>query len=241
MPKKIDYPHASITKSIELAEAVYALGGTSSIEMCAEQMGRKVGGGFNSIVSAATKFGMITKTRGQLAITELFKDYHLGYSNEEKSEILRSSFLHVPLFHEIYERFKNQILPIKILDRLLIREFNVNQQDASRVSKYFIDGSKATELLNSDNSFCTVNLDLPDSHPEEKIDKSEANTSQDQTHSIINTTSPTSTEDLNNDEFTVRISGPGINSTLTIKEEDDLDIVEVMLKKVRKKLLEPSE
>ena len=42
-------------------------------------------------------------------------------------------------------------------------------------------------------------------------------------------------------EFSVKIQGPGINSTLVIREEEDLDIVEVMLKKVRKKLLEGQE
>jgi hypothetical protein len=38
--------------------------------------------------------------------------------------------------------------------------------------------------------------------------------------------------------FNVRITGPGIDSTITIKEVDDLDIVEITLKKVRRLVIE---
>ncbi|MDF1643417.1 MAG: hypothetical protein P1U80_04460 [Pseudomonadales bacterium] len=233
MPKKIDYPRASVAKSIQLAEAVYELGGSCGLEMCAEHMGRKVGGGFKDIVSAAVKFGLITNTRGQLGTTQLFQTYHLGYSPEEKAQVLQQAFLRVPLFLEIYERFKSQKLPIEIFDKLLIREFQVNQQVASRVAKYFIDGAKATKLLNGDNTFhlLSVTPEEPESEgtedsPIDLIDYSDTNL-DDEPIEII---------DAN--EFSVRITGPGINSTIAIREEEDLDIVEVMLKKVRKKLLE---
>jgi len=41
--------------------------------------------------------------------------------------------------------------------------------------------------------------------------------------------------------FNVRITGPGIDSTITIKEVDDLDIVEAMLKKVRRLVIAQGE
>lgn len=244
MPKKIDYPHAPIDRSIELAEAVYSLGRTSSMDMCAEQMGLKVGGGFKSIVSAATKFGLITKIRGQLSTTALFESYHLGYSTEEKSQILRDAFLNVPLFLEIYERFKDQELPVKIFDKLLIREFKVNQLDASRVAKYFISGAKVTELLNSDNTFHALNQathNLEHNNDSNSNSPEQNNEPDIQTETSSNNTQSSPKEAVSSDEFSVQISGPGINSTIIIREDEDLDIVEVMLKKVRKKLLEPSE
>ncbi|WP_417446984.1 hypothetical protein [Kangiella sp.] len=233
MPKKIDYPHASVAKSIELAESVYDLGGSSSQEMCAENMGRKVGGGFKAIVSAAAKFGLITNNRGQLSTTKLFQDYYLGYSQEEKAEILRKAFLRVSLFQEIYERFKHQKLPIDIFDKLLIREFDVNQQVASRVAKYFIEGAKATKLLNGDNTFHLVSDEANSSKVQEVGDEAESADKQVQ--------EDVSKESVASNEFSIRIAGPGMNSTIVIREEEDLDIVEVMLKKVRKKLLEAQE
>ena len=219
-----------MAKSIELAEAVYELGGSCGLEMCAEHMGRKVGGGFKDIVSAAVKFGLITNARGQLGTTQLFQTYHLGYSLEEKAQVLQQAFLRVPLFLEIYERFKSQKLPIEIFDKLLIREFQVNQQVASRVAKYFIDGAKATKLLNGDNTF-----HLLSEEPEREEVEENPIYSTDYSDADVNN-EPIEIIDIN--EFSVRITGPGINSTIAIREEEDLDIVEVMLKKVRKKLLE---
>lgn len=233
MPKKIDYPRASVARSIQLAEAVYELGGSCGLEMCAEHMGRKVGGGFKDIVSAAVKFGLITNTKGMLGTTQLFQTYHLGYSLEEKAQVLQQAFLRVPLFLEIYERFKSQKLPIEILDKLLIREFQVNQQIASRVAKYFLDGAKATKLLNGDNTFHLLS-GVTDEPEKENAEESPVDSMEYRDTDLD--AEPVEIIDAN--EFSVRITGPGINSTIAIREEDDLDIVEVMLKKVRKKLLE---
>ena len=36
--------------------------------------------------------------------------------------------------------------------------------------------------------------------------------------------------------YTVRITGPGIDSRIAIKDEEDVDIVDIMLKKVRRLL-----
>jgi hypothetical protein len=36
--------------------------------------------------------------------------------------------------------------------------------------------------------------------------------------------------------YSVRITGPGIDSRIAIKDEDDVEIVEAMLKKVRRLL-----
>ena len=233
MPKKIDYPHASVAKSIELAEAVYDLGGSCGLEMCAEKMGRKVGGGFKAVVSAAAKFGLITNNRGQLGTTKLFQNYCLGYSPEEKAQILQEAFLRVPLFSEIYERFKNQKLPTDIFDKLLTREFQVNQQVASRVAKYFIEGAKATKLLNGDNTFHLITDVGCDPEEEVVVDETEGDDEPNQEVILA--------EPVDSSEFLVRIAGPGMNSAIIIREDEDLDIVEVMLKKVRKKLLEAQE
>jgi len=234
MPKKIDYPHASVAKSLELAKAVYELGGSCSQEMCAEKMGRTVSGGFKATVSAAAKFGLITNNRGQLGTTEMFQNHYLGYSHEEKALILQKAFLRVPLFLEIYDRFKSQKLPVEIFDKLLIREFQVNQQVASRVAKYFIEGAKATKLLNGDNTFELIS-DIGSNDIEEQKTPEEPDSYEEPAQETVQP------EAIDNNEFSVRIHGPGMNSTIVIREEEDLDIVEVMLKKVKKRLLETQE
>jgi hypothetical protein len=231
--KGIDYPHASLKKSIDLAQGVYEIGGSCSAEMCAEKLGMKVGGGFRGRVTAATKYGLITNTRGQIETTQLYRDYHLGYSKEEKIHIMRSAFLHVPLFNEIYMKFKDQKLPTDIFDRLLIREFSVNEQVASRVSKYFIEGAKASELLNPDNTFWESSAD-DSSYDDEDSTGDEDENEEIEAENNVEIVDPP----VDSTTYTVRITGPGINSVIAINDEDDLDIVNVMLNKVKKKLME---
>ena len=210
--------------------------------MCAESMGKKVSGGFKGIVSSAVKFGLITSQSGTLKTTKLFQDYNLSYTPEEKAEFLQVAFLHIPLFSDIYNRFKEQALPVGIFDKLLVREFDVSQQYSSRVAKYFIDGAKATKLLNSENEFNDIRTDEQQSADGE--DETEAEVEAENDDRSRESESNTKAPDVplkEEKEFSVKIQGPGINSTLVIREEEDLDIVEVMLKKVRKKLLEGQE
>ena len=62
MPKIIDYPRASLSRALALAEAVDKLGGEASDASVADHMGNKVGGAFNALVGAAVKFGLVSKT-----------------------------------------------------------------------------------------------------------------------------------------------------------------------------------
>ncbi len=57
------------------------------------------------------------------------------------------AFLESQIYKSIYEKFKNKELPVQMLDKILIREFNVADDTTLRVSKYFLDGVSFTELL----------------------------------------------------------------------------------------------
>ena len=146
MAKKIDFPSASLKKSEALANTVSKLGGSCTIELCAKAMGRKikqgtVSGGFGLVISGAIKFGMILKNGDKLSITDTYKNYELAYSDEEKLEVKRKMFLNPPIFSEMVKRFEGKQLPIKILDKMLIKEYNVHPYIASRVAKYFVNGA----------------------------------------------------------------------------------------------------
>ncbi|HZQ42192.1 MAG TPA: hypothetical protein VFA99_03030, partial [Acidobacteriaceae bacterium] len=135
MPKIVDYPRASLRSSLELAAAVDALGGSCTDEMCAQRMSRKHGSGaFNSLINAAVKHGLVDSKRGNLSTTPLYsRDYKHAYSDTQRMEALRRAFLNVPLFKRIHERFVGKALPEDILDKLLIREFEVPEDLARRV------------------------------------------------------------------------------------------------------------
>lgn len=228
MAKEIEYPRAALKRSLDLAQAAYELGGSSTAEMCAHKLNKKLGGSFTALVSGAAKYGLVTRNKGQISTTQLYKDYKLAYSEDEAINVLRKAFFNVPLFEKIFERFQSQKLPLEILDKLLIREFRVNENIASRVASYFVNGAKATGILASDNTIVSLN----DPHGQDNIEQDGEGNNE------IDLPSITVVESQRGNEFSVTITGPGMNSAVVISDEDDLLIVDLMLKKIKKKISE---
>jgi len=232
MARKIEYPRASLTAAIEVGNAVYELGGRSTMHTCADKMNKKIGGGFQAVVSAADKFGFIDSQRGDLSSTELFNQYKHAYSDEEEQSLLRRAFLSSGVFHSLYERFRGREVPDEILDRILVREFDVPTQAASRISGYFTQGAKQVGLLGEDNQLLDMNGDEPD-EIEKDVEKNL--NAQD---SIVVTTSEeqAKSQKINPDTYSIQFCGPGINSTIEVHEKHDLIIVDAILQKIKAKL-----
>ena len=227
MPRRVEYPRRSLSDALKLAETVSRLGGKCSVETCADSMKKKVSGSFGALVSAAVKYGFLTSKSGQLAVTEQFDRYRLAYDEEEKRELLRQAFLNVPLFSQVFTRFqKNGELP-DILTKVLIREFDVNENLASAIRKYFISGATESGLLSEDGKF--VESDVAERDGEQTSVHDEAGHQE-------HAPQPIATSVAAAGEFSITIAGPGLNSTLVIREPEDLLIVDAMLKKVERKL-----
>ncbi len=234
MPKLIDYPRASFKNSLKLAKAVSELGGKCNKEICADHMKRKLGGAYTDLISAANKFGLIKFSEGNLVLTQLYKDYKNSYDESERIENLRKSFFNIPLFKEVYDTYKDKKLVTKIFDKILIREFDVVKKDASKVKGYFIEAAKLVKLLNPDDSFNELNQGNKPEDNEEDVE---------QTTEIIQqqTMQPKSTLISNSGNYVIDISGPAINQTIEIVEEDHLTLVEAALGIIKRKLLKREE
>ena len=227
MPKIIEYPRGSLSRSVELAQAVDSLGGKCSTEMCATHMKRKVSGAFMAAVGAAVKFGLVETSKKQLTITELYRDYKLAYSDADKQMALKKALLTPPVYERLYARFHGQELPVAILDKLLIREFDVSEADASKVSGYFVDGARDIGLLGDDGVLNGLNSDEDkddDKDRDEEFDEIPEDEFDDADDQPVKS------------RYIVSIRGPGMKSEIQLLEPDDLLIVDAMLTKVRRKL-----
>lgn len=237
MPKIIDYPRASLKSALELAKAVDDLGGECSSEMAAERLNRKVSGAFSALVSAAIKFGLVANKSQRLSTAVLYKNYKLAYTPEESSEKLRQMLLSPVLFRSIYDRFVGKEIPITHFEKLLIREFEVPDDWASRIASYFVDGAKQSGLLGENNR-------LIDNVPSESSGEEEQVNAQSDNSQEINARASQPTQPQEKDDavsahqkvYVVRVTGPGINSTIEVHEPEDMLIVQAMLKKVEKAL-----
>jgi hypothetical protein len=112
---------------------------------------------------------------------------------------------------------------------MLIKEYDVDDNAASRIKKYFIEGAKITGLLDSQNKLKV--LDTVSSSEEESNHGEEVQVIQQIPVSLE--TNAISLSDL--DEYVFHITGPGINSRIAIREEDDFILLEVMIRKIKKK------
>ncbi|MBC7400564.1 MAG: hypothetical protein H7289_11520 [Mucilaginibacter sp.] len=229
MSKQTEYPRASFKSAQELADAVDSLGGTSSTELAAAKIGNKVGGAFFYIMGAAQKFNLITHKAGQIKTSDLYREIKLAYTEEERTKLLISSFLLPPVFSRLYERFKDMELPIAMLDKMLIKEYEVDDNAASRIKKYFIEGAKNLGLLNAQNKL--IKLDVPP-QIEEKIEDEQVQIVPEVIH-VASDGAIISLSDL--DEFVFHITGPGVNSRIAIREEEDFIILEAMIRKIKKR------
>lgn len=240
MPKNLNYPLASFQKAYALADAVNALGGSCTLENAAQKMQRKVSGGFMVISSSAQKFKLVNFEKGLITTTEEYKLIKHSYTNSERLDLLRKSFLSPQVFSLLYERFKGKELPTEMLDKILIREFGVEESTAGRVAGYFVDGLKTYGLLNGstvlglEQEQTEASLIQNNSKAEEPEIKAVEEQSVQQKAEALNTDA--SFTDLNLVSFELEIAGPGINTKVTIADEEDLLIVEAMLKKIRKVL-----
>ena len=232
MAKIVDYPRAALDSSLQLAEAVSSLGGSCSVDMAADKLGRKVSGSFSALISAAVKYGLVASKDGKLSLQPLYRSIKLAYSDAERKGFLAQAVLSPPLFRAIADRFDGQALPTEHFEKLLVREFDVPEDIASRVAQYFLQGGKQAGLISPSG---TVSRALGD---EEQADdgSSDRDTDESATGDSQRAGQMQPKSDASQDEFSISFSGPGLNSTIVVREQEDLLIVDAMLKKVSKAL-----
>jgi hypothetical protein len=239
MPKIIEYPKATLKNSLELASAVYSLGGKSSVELAADKLNKKLGGAWQALVASAVRYGLIDSKKGSLEVTPLYTAYKLAYNETEANQALAKAFLMPGIFQSIVVRFEGMKLPVSHFENLLIREFGVPNDRASRVTKYFLEGARQVGILDSDDKIDTSWLKINqhnDSYEqpsdEDDFDEETDEPSEKEPKTVV----PIPKLGPDTQSYSVQVVGPGINSVVTINEEEDLMIVEIMLKKIKKKL-----
>jgi hypothetical protein len=234
MPKIIDYPRASLKRALQLAEVVDRLGGECTDQSAAEAMGNTVSGAFRALAYATVKYGFLSYSKSKLRLEPLYNDYKLAYSEPDKQVALRKAFLSVPLFTEIAKRFEHQQLPPHF-EKLLIREHQVSEPLASRVCGYFIEGAKEAGILQSDGSVNAwpQNVTLTPGTGSASLQAGGTSTTASATMTLTPSPEPEPPESVT-DGYTVRITGPGMDSKIRIKDVDDIAIVNITLKKIEK-------
>ena len=243
MPKLTEYPRASFKNALSLADAVNALGGDCNTNTCADKLNYKGGnknGAFNSLVGAAVKHGLITSKSETLIITDIYSRINLSYNAKERQEHLQTAFLTPILYRKIYEKFRGKELPLDILERMLIREYNVDQSMASRVTGYIVEGAKFVGLLVENKLIENLKVEEVEvvtdnrnsnEHKDERREKAELISYQE-----IPIHQSKNEGGFSSDGYVLQIVGPDIDSKYKLVDEDDFLIIEATLRKLKRKL-----
>ena len=229
---------------MELANAVDYLGGSCTIADCAHQLKKKISGGFGVLISSAIKHDLIQRKGDRLSVSELYKKIKFSYNLVEKIDCQRVSFLHPVLYRKVYDRFKGKELPLAMLDKLLIREFQVEEKVSEKIAGFFVEGLKRLHLL-KDGRLVSVDSQAGTTVPEEPVQMTLPLTTQisgDQPPSENLGYSQDNNQKINEliqdqaGKFVFSIQGNGINSMFVIDNNEDFQIVEALLAKVKRML-----
>jgi hypothetical protein len=115
----ISFPYMDLDDAADVAKKLYARSGISSCpldELAAEMKQTTSSGNFRLKTTTAGIFGLVEKDgRSSIKLTELGCRL---VSPDGETDAKASAFLHVPLYNQVYEKYKGKLLPpTKALER----------------------------------------------------------------------------------------------------------------------------
>ena len=144
------FPAYGFTTALDIARRVEESGGGSlSEETLAVNLGLSVkSSGFRLKSLAARQFQLLVKQGDTLSTTPVAKAILKPTSGEDAQRGYRQSFLAIPLFQAVSERYQGQRLPdSQTLRNVLEREFHVEHSRVQQAERMLLDSARDTYLL----------------------------------------------------------------------------------------------
>ena len=144
------FPAYGFTTALDIARRVEESGGgILSEETLALNLGLSArSSGFRLKSLAARQFQLITKQGDTLSTTSVAKAIFKPTSNEDAMRGYRQSFLSIPLFKAVAERYRGQRLPdSQTLRNVLEREFQVEHARVQQAERMLLDSARDAHLL----------------------------------------------------------------------------------------------
>lgn len=155
------FPAYGFSMALDIARQVEESGGgTLTEETLAVNLGlSKNSSGFRLKCLAARQFNLLNKQGATVSTTSIAKAILKPTSNEDALRGYRQSFLSIPLFLAVAERYRGQRLPdSQTLRNVLEREFMVEHKRVQQAERLFLDSARDTYLLKhrGDGTYLTI-------------------------------------------------------------------------------------
>ena len=144
------FPAYGFTTALDIARRVEESGGgTLAEETLAVNLGLSVkSSGFRLKSLAARQFQLVVKQGDTLSTTPVAKAILKPTSGEDAQRGYRQSFLAIPLFQAVSERYRGQRLPdSQTLRNVLEREFHVEHARVQQAERMLLDSARDAHLL----------------------------------------------------------------------------------------------
>lgn len=144
------FPAYGFNMALDIARQVEESGGgTLTEETLAVNLGlSKSSSGFRLKCLAARQFNLLNKQGATVSTTSIAKAILKPTSNEDALRGYRQSFLSIPLFQAVAERYRGQRLPdSQTLRNVLEREFMVEHKRVQQAERLLLDSARDTYLL----------------------------------------------------------------------------------------------
>ena len=155
------FPAYAFATALDIARRVEESGGGAlTEETLAVDLGLSVkSSGYRLKTLTARQFQLLNKQGGGLSTTATAKAILKPTSSLDAQNGYRQSFMAVPLFRAVAERFKGQFLPdSQSLRNVLEREFQVDRARVQQAEKVLLESARDMQLLtrNEDKTYLTV-------------------------------------------------------------------------------------
>jgi len=200
-----DFPLTILGVAEEALLAVDKAGGKIDTQTLSTALNVK-GGAFARKLSSVKRWGLVSGS-GTLVVTELGKNILHPISDEELAQSKKEAFLRVPLFSELYERFKTNLPDDKVFVAILIREHNIKDKDARTILGIY---------KNSIKEFLSL---VPEQKEEKPKDKPQGQT-------------PFNPNIKTEGKLSIYVSSPMGNNNFNANNKEELELLKKKLEKL---------
>lgn len=227
-------PSISLQDALERALKVYEHEGrhAAPTDAVAKDLGYKSAsnGAALAVLASLRYYGLVERPKdGFLAVSEDVELYKYAPEEGLKKQLLRKWLKTPPVFSDLLNEYPTS-LPSDPTLRFKLIQMGFLPTGADQTLSVFRSSVEFSRYFDS-SEFQTKN-----EPPLEGGDQQYGTETEWPDRGIQTPQQPPLAVPPADDRFSVRIVGPGMDSTIVVAEVDDLDIVEVMLKKLRKKL-----
>ena len=208
MPKVIDYPLNDISACIEISRMIFRYKRMSK-EQCAEESGSAVSGQFQTLLSSAAKYKLITQKQGVLYSAPLIEEIELAYSDDDRKEAVKKSILSCGFFEHFFAS-ETVFVPMDYLEKKLVKEYGVDSKKASVVAQIIL---KNKVFIDDAPSTMGVGMSADD---------------------VLETHVAPSKAVVSSSGIMFKIQGESLSCSFDCVSEDDFDIAQKLLEKARR-------